>query len=316
MKTFFKPSNILFYSLSTLMFFFLGMVIAGITGAGKGEGLAGGAIVLGYAMIAGFIAFIASIFSVKFLNETKILLLNKIFGVIVALFIAFFIYRYQTSQDSLDKSPSPKRETTSPVLGNLNFQSNVSIKYTPPMGLGMIKPKFYENRVLYFYGNPNLEKPEYDHAPYDSLVFTHSETGIEITYAPPWFAPTHLKMDYDILLIRVISITHDLVEVMVNEFNGQTTYMNRYKNELLYWPEFLLTINSVEPLSRQNNPIRVKPLTHASQTSTPYSFLKPLKISNQWMQVELLDDNFKSHGKGWIKWQENGELLITYSLLS
>lgn len=196
------------------------------------------------------------------------------------------------------------------------FQTRGDGQYQPPMGLGMATPKFYENNVLYFYGNPNLEKPVSDHAPTDSLVFKRSEMGMEITYAPPWFAPAHLKMDYELLFIRALSINREFVEVMVNEFNGQTAYMDRTKTELRYWPDFLLSINSVEPLSPEDNPVRVKPLSHAGLVSTSYSFLKPVRIAEQWIQVELLDDNFESHGTGWIKWQEDGKLLISYSLLS
>jgi len=197
-----------------------------------------------------------------------------------------------------------------------DFQTRGDGQNQPPMGLGMATPKFYENHVLYFYGNPSLEKPVSEHAPTDSLVFKRSEMGVEITYAPSWFAPAHLKMDYELLFIRVLSVNRDFIEVMVNEFNGQTVYMDRTKTELRYWPDFLLMINSVEPLSPENNPVRVKPLSYAGLVSTPYSFLKLLRVSDQWIQVELLDDNFKSHGKGWIKWQENGKLLISYSLLS
>lgn len=200
--------------------------------------------------------------------------------------------------------------------GAADLQRRGGGEYHPPMGLGMITPKFYENSVLYFYGNPNLEKPVFDHVPTDSLVFKRSEMGMEITYAPPWFVPAHLKMDYEILFIRMLSINHEFVEVIVNEFNGQTAYMDRAQNELRYWPEFLLSINSVEPLFPENNPVRIKPLSYAGLVSTSYSFLKPLRVSDQWMQVELLDDNFKSHGKGWIKWREDGKLLIKYSLLS
>ena len=148
MKTFFKPSNILFYLLSSFLFFFLGMVIAAITGAGEGLGLAGGAVVLGYGVILGCAACISSIFSVRFLKENYVVLLNKIFAVIITLFTAFFIYRYLTLQDGSEKSISPKTKTTLPITGSVNFQSNISGKYYPPMGLGMIKPKYYEQNVL------------------------------------------------------------------------------------------------------------------------------------------------------------------------
>ncbi|MFQ5584939.1 MAG: hypothetical protein ACE5GL_10930 [Calditrichia bacterium] len=314
MKTFFKPSKIIFYLLSAFLYFFLGIIFAKITGAGKNQMLAGGAIVLGYGVVSGFFAFIAAIIAAQFLKNTTIVFFNKIFAIAIVLFWAFFAYRFQTRDRSLDKAPVPRRPTTAPAP--LNFNLYAGEKYTPPPGLGMAVPNFYEQRVVYFYGNPNLDKPVSDHTPNDSLVFKRSEMGIEITYAPPWFVPAHLKMDYETLFIRVISVGFEFIKVVVNETNGRISYMDRSRNKLRYWPEFFLNINSVEPLYPQNNPVRVKPLSHAGIISAQYSFLKPLQISNQWMQVELLDVNLKSHGKGWIKWQENGKLLITYSLFS
>lgn len=316
MKTFFKPANILFYFLSTLVFFFLGMALASIAGAGKGQGLAAGAIVFGYGALSGGLAFIISLFAVWFLHEKYVGLLNKILAVILFLFMAFFVYRYQARHAALDETNKTKFAGVFPLTVAAGFQMNNESQYRPPIGLGMATPKFYENSVLYFYGNPNLEKPLSDHSPTDSLVFKRTEIGMEITYAPPWFTPAHLKMDYNMLFIRVVSLHSEFIEVMINETNGQTTYMDRYMNQLRFWPEFLLTINSVEPLNRQDNPPRVKPLSHASLVISEYSFLRPLRITDQWLHVELLNDSFKSQGKGWIKWQENGNLLITYSLLS
>ena len=54
-------------------------------------------------------------------------------------------------------------------------------------------------------------------------MFKQIETGYEISYAPPWFVPAHLKMDYEILYLRALTPANDFTEVMVNETNGQTT---------------------------------------------------------------------------------------------
>ena len=316
MKAYFKPSSILFYLLSALLFFLLGTVLAGIAGAGKGQGLAGGAIVLGYGVMAGCFALIAAIVTVGFVKESRVRSFNKILAAIFVLLIIFIIYRFQTRQTARNQAKPSQFEKTAYPAATAVVPAYTQDQYTPPMGLGMGTPKFYEYDVVYFYGNPNLEKPVSDHTPTDSLVFQRTEIGMELTSAPPWFVPAHLKLDYDMLFLRVVSIHSEFIEVMANETNGQTAYMDRSKFNLRFWPEFLLTINSIEPLFPQDYPVRVKPLSHAGIVSTPYAFLKPLKISSQWMQVELLDEHFKSHGKGWIMWRENDRLLIAYSLLS
>ncbi len=184
------------------------------------------------------------------------------------------------------------------------------------MGLGMVKPDFYENSVLYFYNNPSTSKPIPEQVASDSLVFKRSETGVTISYAPPWFAPSHSKMGYGVLFMRAVSISSEFAEIVVNEFTGQTAYISRHACQLQFWPDFLLSCNSVEPLSRGDNLVRVKPLAHASLVATSYAFLKPIRVSGQWMYVELLSDDFKPRGLGWIKWRGNGNLTITYSLFS
>ncbi|MDX1317257.1 MAG: hypothetical protein R3262_06895, partial [Xanthomarina gelatinilytica] len=58
-----KPYSFLMYFLAIIAFFFLGIVYANITEAGKGQMLAGGAIVFGYGVIGAFIGLCLSIFT-------------------------------------------------------------------------------------------------------------------------------------------------------------------------------------------------------------------------------------------------------------
>ena len=44
--------------------------------------------------------------------------------------------------------------------------------------------------------------------------------------------------------------------------------------------------------------------------------MRPLKIENEWMYVELIDDDFNALGNGWIRWTKEGKMLISYNLLS
>ncbi|KAA3661344.1 MAG: hypothetical protein DWQ10_04710 [Calditrichaeota bacterium] len=297
MKKLFKPASLLLYLLTILVFFFLGLLYAGLVDAGKGQGLAAGAIVLGYGVFAAFYALLAAIFAAYALRETKVKLLNKILGIALIVVFAIVVLRIVTKAASAANAP-PVQQTQK------------------LMGLGMVKPHFFENRCLYFYGQPNLQKSVSDHVPGDSLVFKKTEHGFAISYAPPWFAPAHMKMDYETLFLRMLSIHRDFVEVVVNEYTGQKAYLDRRKVNVTFWPNFLLSVNSVKPLDPQNNPVRIKPLAHASLVTSAYTFLKPVQVAHQWIKVALLDDKLKSAGTGWIMWQKDGELLIAYSLLS
>ena len=184
------------------------------------------------------------------------------------------------------------------------------------MGLGMFAPDFFYRKLLGFYGNPNLEKSVNEHLPTDSLAFVKTETGINISYAPPWFVPAIMKLDYDVLYLRTVTIHGEFIEVVVNEASRITTWVDRSAGRLIYWPDFLLTMNSVKQLRPGDNPVKIKPLEHASLVSTEYTFLRPTAIRQQWLQVELTDKNFIKIGTGWIRWQENGSLIISYSLFS
>ena len=117
------------------------------------------------------------------------------------------------------------------------------------MGLGMVKPDFYNKKVLYFYGIPNFEKPVSDHTPTDSLVFTQTEHHqFDISYAPPWFYPEHQKLDYDILYFKLLAMNRDWVHVELNKQTGQSAWMSRSDVSVLLWPEFLLNVFSIENL--------------------------------------------------------------------
>jgi hypothetical protein len=125
-----------------------------------------------------------------------------------------------------------------------------------------------------------------------------------------------MKMDYEILFLRAISLYGDFMEVVVNERSGRTAFVRRDACTLQFWPDFLLRVHSVEQLDPSNNPIRIKPLSHASIVPIPFVYLRPTGIRDQWLQVELLDDTLRSGGKGWIRWHDGVTLLLSYSLLS
>ncbi len=91
MKNFFKPARIGFYILMLLAFLVLGLFYADFVDAGKGQGLAGGAIVIGYGVMFGGIAFVASFFIAHFLEISKI----KIFNWMLLIFLAAtWTYKY------------------------------------------------------------------------------------------------------------------------------------------------------------------------------------------------------------------------------
>ena len=138
-----KPINLLFYFLSLINFIFIGIYFAVITDAAKGQGLAGGAIVLGYGVITGAVALIVSIFLAYYIEDKIIILLNKILGILLALFIIITAYRILTREKKEEYSP-PKRQVTptAVVIPASAKYSNQAEQQQSKMGLGMAAPNF------------------------------------------------------------------------------------------------------------------------------------------------------------------------------
>lgn len=122
-------------------------------------------------------------------------------------------------------------------------------------------------------------------------------------------------MGYGVLFTKVVSAGRNFVEIEVNKQTQQTTFVSREIGTTLFWPEFLLTINSVE-FDNNDQKVRVKPLSYAGVVTLSFAFMRPVRVRQNWMKVNLLDDNFRTIGSGWIKWRKDGEMLISYSLLS
>ena len=75
-------------------------------------------------------------------------------------------------------------------------------------------------------------------------------------------------------------------------------------------------INSVEFLEGKEQPVKIKPLDYASEVNIDFVFMKPVLVASEWIHMVLLDNDLKDLGKGWVRWQKDGQLLISYSLLS
>jgi len=97
---------ILFFLLIILFGFFSGIQVANIVEAGKGQMLAGGAIVLGYGVMGAGLGLVAAIFiSLAYKAKPRvIILLNKILAVLVLCFWIFFYVKYQNREAQKEKT--------------------------------------------------------------------------------------------------------------------------------------------------------------------------------------------------------------------
>ncbi|WP_040247769.1 hypothetical protein [Psychroserpens mesophilus] len=111
-----KLYSFLLYILAIITFFFIGISIADIVGAGKNQGLAGGAIVLGYAVVGSVIGLILSLLIANKTNRKVIFRLNLILALSILGFIAYYQIRYQNRQEAKmkkqQKTELPKQQST------------------------------------------------------------------------------------------------------------------------------------------------------------------------------------------------------------
>jgi hypothetical protein len=342
-----KPYSFLLYFLAFIASFFIGLTYAGIIEAGKGQMLAGGAIVLGYGVIGAFIGFVLSIFIAVKASRSLIMKLNIFLALAIIAFFSYYTINYQKRQKEkekekleqenqrqerrLKKNPTVPAKDAEPI----NTDETSSINYNQAkqlamltkkdsnsqdkseMGLGVFSPNMYENNTLYFYGNINYEKALNDHTPYDSITFRRDKyNNIEIATAPPWLLPEHLKLDYGMLYFKVKTIIRDFMEIEVNKTNGQTSFISTESGNLQFWPEFLVRVHSIEFLNPEIQVVKSRPFDYSDKVTLNFEIMQPIAIQQDWVLVELKDNSYKKVGTGWVKWRENGKLLVKYSLLS
>lgn len=295
-------------ALLILLFIVLGFLLAAWVSSlsiNGPSGLAGPGIVVGSGLFGAAGGVLMAVLILTQASKKKIVLINTVVGLIILILIIFLIGKFK-SNEAKKELPAPK-----PEVKPINFSQK-----TERLGLGLAGLDIHNTTVFYFY-NPNLGKALDEHLPTDSITFVKTELGVEISTAPPWLYPEHMKLDYDLLYFKVISITQDWVQLEVNKQTGRMAWVNAFSINVRFWAEFLLTTHSIETIDFVLNPIRIKPVDHSSIIQNENQFLlQPLEIRDNWLRVRILDEKSEKQNEGWLKWRNERELLIRYSLLS
>lgn len=316
MNKYIKPSSIAFYLLIFLLAFIIGAAVAGLSGVAKGQGLAGGAIVLGYGLMAALGGIVLAIIIVSRANTAIIKKTNWIILVVVLIIFAFLRLRSSDKKTEEKPAPQPKMQTSPAAPVNLtgNFARKSS---STEIGLGLFTPNYAENDVLYFYSVQNPDKPIEDNPKLDSITFSRTEHGdITIQTAPPWLQPEHLKLDYGILYFKIMQIGKDYILLEGNSSTKNTYFVSKWSGDIIFWPEFILSTFMLEFPEGKVQPVRIKPLDNASVVQNPTNNMRAISVQDFWVEVEILDDQWVPIDKGWIRWRDESGLLVQYSLLS
>jgi len=313
MKKALKPYSFLFYFLSIFVFFILGGLFSNFLGVAKNQGLAGGAIVFFYALMAALGALVLAIIIAGRVKAKIIIVSNFVLFSVLAFLLLLGYLRFLEKEKN--ETPPQKREMV--PKPTVPVQSIRHIVFDNEMGQGFFRPDYFENEKIFFYSPYGENAWNGVAEPIDSLVFAKNQNGQYIVqYAPPYFFPEMVKLDYDWLMIKVLTSGKFMVEVEINRETGQTVLLDKFSGDLVYWPEFILSINSVEILEKHPQKILVKPLENAAANLTAYEFLQPIAVRGDWLKVNLTDGDFSILDQGWIKWRSDDELLVRYNLFS
>ncbi|RDK86986.1 hypothetical protein C8D94_102164 [Marinirhabdus gelatinilytica] len=184
------------------------------------------------------------------------------------------------------------------------------------MGEGFFSPKTDVVETLYLYGNFN--KDGVNRKVLDSITFSkrYANHVDAIGYAPKNFRPFHEKLDYGLFILRVKRLGRDYHEIIINEETNETVYVSAWQGSFMGWGEFFLNCHSVEFKDKNQKVFDDPMIKSAGRVVAPGNF-KPRYIMGDWMEVEILDDNYNTvKGKGWIRWKKDGKILIHYNLFA
>lgn len=100
------PRSLLLYLVALVAFFFLGVTYAGITEAGKNQGLAAGAIVIGYGVIAALLGLVAALYAAYIASPKRVKWLTLICILIIGICYAYFHFQYMQRQKAKAQAAS------------------------------------------------------------------------------------------------------------------------------------------------------------------------------------------------------------------
>jgi hypothetical protein len=298
--------------LLALLGFVCGMFVGGQL-APDGSGLAGPAIALWYGIGGMVIALLAGVILARRLPPAslrKAVLVAAALATITLIAVAVRIA-------SMNAGP-----TEAPAPGPVPTVTPAAQRYTTvdrsdlPLGLGVARFAPTPGRVLRFYAQPREGDRPGDLPPVDSVTFGDGVPHVEIATAPPWLVPEHLKMDYELFVLRALTLTADWVEVVGNSTTGETWWIARSDVHFVSWPQYLLSVTSVETLDAEENPVRYRPHDEAGVLSSSWAPLPPLAVQGDWLRVATINLADRIQPSGWIRWRSDDRLLVVCNPLS
>jgi hypothetical protein len=122
MKKYFKLSSLFLYLISFVSFFFVGASVAGVLGLAEGQGLAGGAIILGYGLLGSVTAVVIAIIMVNLCSNKVIVWTNVALTCVTAILVLYFTLNYQNREVGQDPDLVPTQPRTTAPINSISFE--------------------------------------------------------------------------------------------------------------------------------------------------------------------------------------------------
>lgn len=156
MKKLFKPASLLFYFLTVIVFFFIGLFFAKLVGAGINQMLAGGAIVLFYGLVSAGIAFTLALFVAIGVKHSTLIKFNKVLGVLFFVLACIIAYKVFTREKKEDPVKDYSKKTIAPASKEFSMVTYKASEkpvlhqqsVDTSMGIGFFKPNYFEKGLI------------------------------------------------------------------------------------------------------------------------------------------------------------------------
>jgi hypothetical protein len=149
------------------------------------------------------------------------------------------------------------------------------------------------------------------------FTYFYDDSDGRFEYTNDKFRPFAFHQDNFLLVLKCTEINDKFFEVIVNEKTGLKKYVKAndpvFKFET--WQELVLSTFAVN-FEKKSNPVLEAPAGQMREGFFPKDVtLRPIEIRGDWLKIEWQteqgqESRYNKSATGWVRWKEDGNLLI------